>query len=150
MIEEVYEKDKVKFFTYNGQPSSVVIHDKVFIFPFGLCFNIVDYDPNEDITLSYPMDITTINVKFEYIYVFVTDPTMLSFSGLDLQSHKGTHIFGMKRNHKVIHNVQVVIKDFDNPVEREFCSLTSYADCVDDNIHTFFSEVSAIFSKGFI
>ena len=75
--------------------------------------------------------------------VFVTVPAMLTYSSIHQQSHQGTKIFGLRKGYSTFYDVEVHIKDSDNPSERDVCSLSSYSDCVDQQTNDIFSEVIA-------
>ena len=81
------------------------------------------------------------NYTFEDMSLFITDPAMLTASSFDYQSHKGIQLFGLKKHHRTIYEVEVVIKDSDNPAERDSCSLASYTDCIEQQTQLIFSEV---------
>ena len=139
IIEEVYEEDKI---FENIDLVNTGSGNITFIYPFGFCINFEKYDAGKDIRFhieSYRNE--TSGYKYEAMYIFITDPKMMTFSGINLQSHKGTKIFGLKKGQTNIYDVEVVIKDFDNPAERDFCSQSYYTDCVDQQTHDIFSEV---------
>ena len=120
----------------------------VFIHPLGFCANFVDYDPAKyfDLKIFYNDEKKNITYPaiFEKMEVFLTDSSKLTYSSIDLQSHQGNHIFGIKQNCKSIYNVQYAIKDFDNPEERKSCSKytkSSYDTCVDDQTQDIVTKV---------
>ena len=90
IIQTVYENDQMESYTnmdiFNPWPK-LVGGNPVFMYPFGLCFNFEEYDPDQDFILriedSFVQDI------FEHMLVFITDPAMLTFSSIDQQSHQG-------------------------------------------------------------
>ena len=148
VIESVYDKDITvasRMYSWNPDIDNTVSGKTVFIYPFGLCVNFADYDPDKDFTLKMKGFGFIYTYKYENMFVFITDPAMLTFSGLNLQSHKGTNIFGIKKSYSTIYDVQVVLQDFDNVVERDSCSPSSYAKCVDQQIHDIFSKVKQHF-----
>jgi len=149
IIQAVYENDLMKAYTnmdvFNPFPQTVS-GKIVFIYPFGLCFNFKEYNPDQDFLIRIEESLlqgTDYEPKdiFENMLVFITDPAMLTFSSIDQQSHQGNQIFGMKKGRKTFYNVEVCIKDSDNPTERDTCSLTPYSDCVDQQTHQIFTEV---------
>ena len=84
------------------------------------------------------------NYTYENMLVFISDPGMLTYSSIDMQSHQGREIFGLRQDHNTIYNVEVVMRDLDNPVQRDSCSFSTYAECVDQQIHIFFNEVHTL------
>ena len=112
----------------------------VFIFPFGICIHFVGYNATEDILIRIKKNILQNNI-YENIYVFITDPAMLTYSGIDQQSHQGTKLLGLKAGYYSSYDVEVTVKDYDNPTERHLCSMSNYADCVDQQVDEFFAEV---------
>ena len=139
-IEAVYAKDKVIIDKYTSDENlDRKFVKSVFIYPFGICANFVEYDPDKDFTLRIRYDK---KFTFEDMFVFITDPAMLTHSSIDQQSHQGREIFGLKKGHYTILNVEVVIKDSDNPTERDSCSLSPYEDCLDQQTIDIFAEVN--------
>ena len=113
-----------------------------FIHPFGICINILEYQPQKEIVLTIPDEIT--NVTLDDFEIFITDPSMMTYSGVKLHSHLGDRIHGIRMRHSTIYNVQVTMKDFNNPEESGSCSqynLSSYAKCVDNQTHDIISKV---------
>ena len=140
IIDTVYQKDKDLLesqIMISLDPSSVS-GNTFFMYPFGICVNYVDYNPEKEFSVPLFNDNY---YEFENIFVFITDPAMLTYSSIDQLSHQGTKIFGLKVGYSTFYDVEVEIKDFDNPSERDSCSLSSYADCVDKNTQEIFSKV---------
>ena len=145
VIEAVYEKDKTLIDShlletsniFHGNSYNLKNGNTLFIYPYGICMNFVEYDPTKEFNFEI---FDGNNYTYENMIVFINDPAMLTHSSFDQQSHQGTKIFGLKRGY-VIYDVEVGIKDSNNPSERDSCSLTSYADCVDEQTLDFFSEV---------
>ena len=77
------------------------------------------------------------NYTYENMLVFITDPAMLTYSSIDLQSHEGTKLFGLKKGYYSIYDVEVSVKDSNNPTERHTCDTSSYSECVDQQIISF-------------
>ena len=142
IIEAVLNKDKVlldsHIHVFNPYPKRLS-GKAMLLSPFGLCVNFVDYDADEDFRLQIYGK--KYNYLTEEMFVFVTDPAMLTYSSIDQESHQGTQIIGIENNTYNIYNVEVVMKDSDNPVERHLCSDLSYSDCVDQQTHDFFFQV---------
>ena len=111
----------------------------VFMYPLGLCTNFVNYNASKGFTLSFRI---MQNYAYENMFVFISDPGMLTHSSIDQLSHQGVKFFGVKKGHNTIYDVEAVIKDRDNPSERDSCSLSSYADCVDQQTKDIFFQVS--------
>ena len=154
IVEAVYEKDKkildsvllvreVDYIDFQRPIKNIIKGDIVYLYPFGLCVNFVEYDPNKDFSLTIFRDAVN-DYDYARMFVFVTDPAMLTYSSIDQQSHQGTKLFGLKSVHKTIYDVEVVIKDSDNPAERDSCSMTSFADCLEEQTSNFFSQVALI------
>ena len=116
-----------------------------FIHPFGICVNILEYQPQKEIVLTIPDEIANVTTnELENFEIFITDPSKLTYSGVNLKSHVGDRIHGIKVRHSTIYNVQVTMKDFNNPEESGSCSqynLSSYAKCVDNQTHDIISKV---------
>ena len=144
MIQALYVKNKIlleKHLRVKDSNNESRIGRNVFIYPFGLCMNIFDYDPNEQLILTILSRGIKQNFSFEEMFVFITDPAMLTFSSIDLHSHQFTQIIGLKKGHNVIYTIQVELKDYDNPAERNSCSSSSYSDCLEEKYYDLFSKV---------
>ena len=113
---------------------------RVFIYPFGLCAHFVDYNPLKDFTLL-TLDWMGNNCTYENMLLFITDPAMKTYSSIDLQSHQGTKLFGLKKGYYSIYDVEVSVKDSNNPTERHTCDTRSYSECVDQQTQNIFAEV---------
>ena len=141
VIQAVYEKDKkcldadVKAYNTKEELNG----DTVFLYPFGLCVNFIKYDTNKDVKLMI-YDYNKI-YSFQNMFVFITDPAMITFSSICQRSHKGTKLFGLKKGFSTFYDVEVEVRDSDNPAERNFCTLSSYSECVDQQTQEIFSEV---------
>ena len=141
VIESVYENDKILLDHVIGyQLNKTQINKKtIYIYPYGLCVHYWDYNPDEDFILSIFSYGT--NASFTNMFTIISDPALLTYSGIDFKSHQGTQIFRIKRGYHTFYEVKVVVEDFDTPAERDFCSASSYADCVDQQTNEFFSQV---------
>ena len=99
----------------------------------------MDYDPDEDFHLS--IHYSGNNAKFKNILTIISDPAMLTYSGIDRRSHQGTKLLGIKIGYQTLYEVKVVITDSDTPAERDSCSTSSYAVCIDQQTTDIFSKV---------
>ena len=63
------------------------------MYHFGLCKNFDEYDPNKELILRI---LDKHNQSYEDIFVFITDPAMITYSSIDHQSHQGTR-HGLKK-----------------------------------------------------
>ena len=142
IAEALHINDKIlletDLFVYNPYPHKTDKGEYMYMFPFGFCLNFVHYNPVKDFHISLK---NSNNFSFNDIMVFITDPQMLSYSSIDQQSHHGTKIFGLKRGRETLYDIDVIIKDRDNPTERDSCSQSSYYDCVDNETYAIFSKV---------
>ena len=158
IIEAVYVKDKklldLHSRVYNPDNDHIVTGRIVFMYPFGVCANFEKYDPDKEFMLQIDDNVNawvSLNHTHENMLVFITDPAMLTFSSIDLQSHQGNQMLGLKKYHSIydlkkdyetIYDVEVELKDSDNPAEEHSCSQSSYADCLDNEINEIFSKVN--------
>ena len=97
IIEAVYGNDKTTFDSdsYAIQPPMKYVSGKVvFIYPYGLCVHYARYDPCREFTLLF---LPGYNYTYENMFLFVTDPAMLTYSSIDQLSHQGMKIFGLKK-----------------------------------------------------
>ena len=143
VIEAAYEKDRQCLDTFQVFHSNQHIIEFLsgtldFMYPFGLCSHYVEYDPHKDLEFQI---LNTNDYAYESMYIFITDPLMMTHSSIDQQSHQGIQLFGLKKGHNTIYSVEVTVKDLNNPTERDSCSSSSYADCVNQKIQDIFSKV---------
>ena len=150
-----YRKDKLsldsKIYAFNKDSniynsaimdSGSIKGNTTFLYPFGLCVTFTEYDADKD--FHFRLYDQSNNLNFNNMFVFITDPAMLTFSSIDQQSHQGITLFGLKPKHHSIYNIEIGLKDSNNPSERESCSLSAYADCVDDQTNAIFNKVTII------
>ena len=96
LIQAVYQNDKICIDQYinayhNKDNEMIEISgNTVFLYPFGLCVNFGGYHPSKDFILKIWSVAYAHNFTFENMYVFVTDPAMMTYSSIDQQSHQGT------------------------------------------------------------
>ena len=77
----------------------------VFIYPFGLCVNFVNYDTDVDFRLKI---YNNHNYSYENMFVHVNDPAMLTCSSIDLQSQKGSIV--LRKGYFTYYDIAVVLK----------------------------------------
>ena len=142
IIETVFENDKM-LIDWNLKVKNLrnsLNGNTVFIYPYGICVNFVEYNPEKEFIIEIE-EMLLGTFKYENMLVFITDPEMMTYSSVDLQSHQGNQIFGLKKDRKIIYDVEVLLKDYDNPAEKKFCSLSFHADCVVDQTYEIISKV---------
>ena len=115
--------------------------NSVFIHPFGLCLQITDYDPSKEFVIKIRKTIS----KIKKMQVFITCSRRMTFSNIHLASHQGSLIADFKKGYTRKYSIQVVMKDLDNPKERDSCTdyrLSSYSDCIDFQTQNIISKVN--------
>ncbi len=106
-------------------------------YPLGLCKS---YESEQTMVLIGS------NINISNFKVYITDPGMKTYFGIDIKSHIGPQP-RLNPNEKSVYDVRIKMEDLRYPGPEHLCEQSpnySFDECVDGNIQTELTEVPAL------
>ena len=134
ILNQVYDADiynKIKIEYTVGPIDRVTTNDTVFIPAYGLCLEIHEYNPNQDIKIGLEYKAAK-NEKVEGFRVFITDRNFRSHFSPDYQSHRGDIVQVTQPQHAT-YDIDVSVKttcELNQTMEMK----DSFKTCVDNEL----------------